>query len=81
MRPTYFQNKKIDMNDSIWRNFIMSSVGSLCSKVPCFLSHVSRRGYMMINRKLYLCFIFKLPFDSFEQHKALPLGPNNNWQS
>ena len=30
----------------------------LCSKVPCFLSHVSRRGYMMINRKLYLCFIF-----------------------
>lgn len=53
----------------------------LCSKVPCFLSHVSRRGYMMINRKLYLCFIFKLPFDSFEQHKALPLGPNNNWQS
>ena len=37
MRPTHFKDKKIDMNNSIWGNFKMSSVGSLCSKVLCFL--------------------------------------------
>ena len=58
MRPTYFENKKIDMNDSIWGDFITASVGSLCSKVPCFLNQTSWRGYIMINRKLNLCSIF-----------------------